>query len=898
MNPVDREWLLDVLEQGGRIMTANERLARQLQLVHAEHCRTLGIAVWSRPAIHSWQAWLHVCQDGLLERALDDGVPPPVVLNAHQAEAVWQQIIENSAAGSGLLRTDATAASAAEAWDFLCGWQVTLAELDRYDHDDVNAFTGWARAYMSRSQQEGWLDNARLADCIAEAVRGDRLVPPPLIYLAGFDEMRPQQQALLNALAEHGSDIRTLAGMESTATSIVQYPCTDARDEIYNAACWARQQLADDLQLTIGIVVQDLTAQRDAIARLFDEVLCPEVRLSETDGVRPYNISLGRPLSRMPLVRDALLALELAGGPVEWKTVSALLRSPFLAGTDTEADARARLDARLRRLGRDRISLGDLHYHAGRAGCPMLLRTVEQCQSLVEQIRGQQSAGTHATHISEWLAAVGWSRGRPLSSEEYQTANAWWELLGEFAALDAYTGQFSWSQAIARLRRLAGNKLFQPQSAVAPVQIMGLLEAAGLQFDRLWVMGLHDDVWPASPRPQPLLPIPLQRQYELPHATAERELEFATRTTRRLLTSAPQIVMSWPGRDGDAELRPSPLLADLPHAGEAVKAAPLLRQWLHDHAPALERYADSAPPSLQATEPLHGGTAILRNQAACPFRAFAEHRLHARVLEEPMPGLDAAGRGALVHEVMRVIWDELRDQSALLELDQQAQHELVGRCIETALVDWETKNAGQLPQRFRQVEAARLRSLASDWLQLDRERTPFSVEARESRQTIRIEGLELNGRIDRLDRLPDDSKLIIDYKTGRVNTRVWLDERPDDPQLPLYALGQREHLAGIAFAQLRIGDLKYAGVADRAELAPGIEAVAAWKAAPADCQALPDLIDYWQRQLSALARSFGQGDSEVDPKDPRQTCRYCPQSTLCRIDELSLGAHDLGEDDG
>ncbi|MDZ7736861.1 MAG: PD-(D/E)XK nuclease family protein [Gammaproteobacteria bacterium] len=139
--------------------------------------------------------------------------------------------------------------------------------------------------------------------------------------------------------------------------------------------------------------------------------------------------------------------------------------------------------------------------------------------------------------------------------------------------------------------------------------------------------------------------------------------------------------------------------------------------------------------------------------------------------------------------------------------------------------------------------------------------------------------------------------MIIDYKTGRVDTRVWVDERPDDPQLPLYALGQRDHLAGVAFAQLRIGDLRYAGVADRDDVAGGIQAVGDWKGAPPDCETLPDLLDYWQAQLGALARSFRNGDSEVDPKDPRRTCRYCPQYTLCRIDEISLGGHDLGDGD-
>ncbi|MDZ7736862.1 MAG: PD-(D/E)XK nuclease family protein [Gammaproteobacteria bacterium] len=746
----------------GIVITANDRLSRQLRLLHARQCQAAGQQAWTRPAILSWSAWLRECHEALLDRAIDTGAEPAVVLTQQQAEAIWQQIIEHSDAGKGLLQASATAAAACEAWDLIGGWRVPPAELEQHDQADVQAFAGWLQAYLSRSRQEGWLDLPRLADHIAAAVRDGHLVTPACIYLAGFDELRPQQQALLDTLAAHGCRVGPLPQVEPAATVHAQYPCADSAAEIREAARWVRQQLEQDPDLDIGVIVHDLAGRRETIARVFDEELCPAVRLPGADDTRPYNISLGRPLAETPLVRDALLALELAGGTVGWMTASALLRSPFLAGADTEADNRARLDAELRRRGREQVSLRDLHYHAGETGCPALQRAIDQCRTLAAQTGGRQTAATHAGWVSEWLAALGWSRGRALSSAEYQTVNAWWELLGEFAQLDAYAGRFNWQQAVTRLRRLATNRLFQPQSAAAPVQIMGLLEAAGLRFDRLWVMGLYDEVWPASPRPHPLLPIPLQRRHGLPHATAERELDFARRTTGRLLASAPQVVISWPERDGDAVLRASPLLAELPPFGADDEPRADLMQRLYQNAAALESFRDDPPPARQPGEPLHGGTAVLRNQAACPFRAFAEHRLHARPLEEPLPGLDAAGRGALVHEVMREIWNELGDQAALLALDATAQSALVHRCVAAALAGWETGNAGQLPPRFREVEAARLHALANDWLQLDRERSPFRVEARESRQTIGIEGLELNGRIDRLDRLAGRSP--VDYR--------------------------------------------------------------------------------------------------------------------------------------
>lgn len=889
--------ITETLDQGGTIITANDRLARQLRLVHAERCRTDGKAVWMRPAIRSWQEWLRECHGGLLDRALTDiAERPPVVLSPRQAEAVWQRIIEQSPTGAGLLQGGATAIAAAEAWDLLCGWQVPLTGSRQDEHDDSRVFNDWLQRYLTQSGREQWLDSARLADGITAAFEQGRLQYPPILRLAGFDEQRPQQRKLFDALTRLGCDVAEL-GAPTCAVSVGQLPCADAAAEIRMAATWARKQLEQDPDRRIGIIVHDLASRRETIRRTFDEVLCPAYRLPGEPGARPYNISLGRPLVEMPPVRDALLALELATGPVGWARVSALLRSPFLAGVDRESDSRARLDARLRSQGREVIGLRELRYQAEAAqDCPRLQQAVARCQTLLGQISGKHTAGTWAGHFSDWLAALGWSRGRPLASAEYQAVRAWWELLAEFAMLDDYAGPLDRHGALTRLRRLATRELFQPQSTAAPIQILGLLEAAGLQFDRLWIMGLHDDVWPASPRPHPLLPIRLQCDYGMPHATAKRELEFASRVTERLLGSAREIIVSWPQRDGDTELRPSPLFDHLPLADSVPEPAADLAHWLQAQGSAVEPFIDAPPPAWSAAETLCGGTDVLRHQAACPFRAFAQHRLHAEALGEPVAGLDAAMRGALVHEVMRAIWEELRDQQTLLGLDPERCRTLVAGCVDGAIADWERRNAARLPARFRRVEAARLTGLAVEWLQLDRDRAPFAVEAREAEQILDIAGLTLRGRLDRLDRLPDGRCLIIDYKTGKVDPKTWLDDRPDEPQLPLYALGQREQLAGIAFAQVRVGDLQYAGVAADEGLAPGITSVARWKQRPPEHDDLPALLDYWQRQLSTLARAFRNGVAEVDPKDPNRTCRYCPQGTLCRIDELSLGGRDLGEE--
>lgn len=903
--------LVAALERGACIITANERLARGLRLAAADYHQCQGRAVWTRPAILTWPAWQQQCLDQLLEQSLSgDAEPPPAILRSHQAEAVWESIIERSAAGQGLLQTGATAVSAAEAWDLLCAWQVPVSALtadepgrtsddDTGSIDDIGAFAGWAQLYQQRSTREGWLDPPRLADYLIDKLRDGQLAADSELVLAGFDELRPQQQALLAAYEQAGGRVTQCPAPASEPEHLIMHSCADVTAECSAAANWARSILECNPEARIGIVVHDLAACRETIARMFDECLRPGARLpSDTEQPAPWNVSLGIPLADTPLVHDALQWLELGSGSVEWTVVSGLLRSPFLAGAESESGARARLDARLRRKGLAGLSLNDVCFWSEHAGdCPQLTEHLHAVRDALRDLPYRQSAGAWAAAFSHFLSTLGWSRGRPLNSHEYQTVQAWRELLTDFAGLDVFTSEQGWSGALRRLRTLAGRRLFQPQSPSAPVQILGVLEASGLTFDYLWIMGMHDGHWPASPRPHPFIPVQLQRQYRMPHASAEREFQFAQLTTQRLLASANDIIVSWPERDGDAEMRPSPLFSELGCASEAVQVMPVLMQIVHAHGPLATHFNDILPPPLSDAEALRGGTAVLKNQAACPFRAFATHRLHAVVPEEPEPGLNALARGSLVHAVMQAIWATLREQSAL-RLEPAALQSLVDGCVDQAVSGWERDNHYPLPPRFRAVECARLTSLALDWLQLDAERSDFTVVAREADQAIDIGGLALRGRLDRMDSLPDGRCLIVDYKTGKVDPQVWLGDRPDDPQLPLYALAHRDRLAGVAFAQLRVGDVKYAGVAAEAGLAPGLTPVAEWKARPEGCDDLPALLDYWQSQLQALATAFRNGAMDVDPKDPRRTCLYCELGSLCRIDELSQGRHDLELADG
>ena len=389
----------------------------------------------------------------------------------------------------------------------------------------------------------------------------------------------------------------------------------------------------------------------------------------------------------------------------------------------------------------------------------------------------------------------------------------------------------------------------------------------GARFDHLWIIGAGDTTWPAPAHPHPFLPLSLQRERNLPHSSPAREWEFAVRTFARLRASAPDIVVSWPQRAGDVELRPSPLLEGIPTGRPrrvSVTATPRFET---------EPLVDEAAPPLDTTTP-RGGTQVIRLQSACPFRAFADLRLGARPMEEAELGLTAADKGRAVHKALELFWDEVRDHGTLVawSADQLSQAALRAA---TAAVRGVSRDAhGDFDRRFRDMETARVAGLVCEWAAVEIERSPFEVAASERERMIEIGGLQLKARMDRVDLLPNGRHVILDYKTNAPSPNAWTGERPDEPQVPLYAISNEAQVAAVAFAQVGAGEKRFKGSAVADGVLPGV-----WRA-----DDFAEQIEAWRRVLEPLARGFKEGRAEADPKRAA-TCGECRMTTLCRIHE-------------
>lgn len=892
--------VFDALDRGVTIVTGNKRLAGVTRQSFEQAAINKGLEVWPTPDVLPWDAWLQRVWE---EAVVSGGAPAPeLLLTSQQEQRIWEDIITESMADQPLQQVTGTVRRAQEAWQLMQSWRLSLNEAAFRYNSDSATFLKWASRFEARCTEKNWLPLARLSDEFQRSVEAGDLATSMELVLIGFDELTPQQQSLLHTLAESGCDVRWmhLSGKESQAAKI---GCVDVRAEAATVARWVRQRLDENPDVEIGVIVPELASQRDIVIHALDEILVPHALQPGRQSVaRPYNISLGPPLGTYPIISTALKLLGLLAPTISLEDAGRLLRSPSIAGWEQEASARALLDGRLRETGELHVALKTLRYHASQStksySCPVLVEKLDAWAKAAQDYPRTDSPGQWSERFTLLLKAIGWANGRPLSSEEYQAAEAWRELLGTFASLEPVAESMAASTAVAQLRRMAGERTFQPQTGAVSVQVLGMLEASGLQFDCLWIMGLHDGIWPASPRPNPFIPLPLQRGAGLPHSSKERELQVSRTMTRRMLTSAAEVMVSFPQRSGDEELRPSPLITDLSSVGpDALRLwpAPTWRDGVHRSARLTTLEADPAP-SME-NEDVSGGSAVFKLQAACPFRAFAELRLGARALRQADIGLDAMARGSLMHRVLEKVWHALNSHAQLVAMDTTE----VGAMVETMVGEAIDEIASRYPQtftrRFREMEAERLRRHVLEWLELEKQRVPFRVVEKEQKHEATAGGIRVQLKIDRIDELADGRQVVIDYKTGEVKPSQWFGERPDEPQLPLYSMAVGGDIAGVLFAQVKAGGMAFNGVAEDDGLAPGVKSYESLKQTR-EANSWSEVLRDWRTTMERLGETFRSGEASVDPKQYPDTCTYCELKPLCRINELTVLDSEFSETEG
>ena len=877
------------------ILCATSRLAQTLRAKAPAEA-----AAWRAPAALTPGQWL----GQLAEEAQLLGLAElPQALDAFSEKLLWEQSILACASSEEALLFDlpGMAASAAEAHALLRLWPLDLRRLSDASPESAR-FLLWQREFLKRCRQGNWMDLNGFLFQVIELLASGKMPLPASVEFAGFDRFSPLESRLSACLENAGVSVQIRPPGPVDRSQAVVLSCADQDAECLAVAHWLSATLEKQPASRLAVVAPDLQRIRERLEFLLEDLLVPQLMRPEAvEWPRPYNFSLGRPLADLPLIAAGLdwLAIGLGRGKSEQSRLSQLLLSPYWAASLAEADDLARLDALMRRelpyftRFSAVLRLAQRLAGKGRVLCP---RSMQQLAAWLDNEAAmparRQLPSAWIGIFSRLLEQIGWPGERSLSSHEYQAHRAFLAELAAFGRLDKVLGPLSSGEAVRRLRQACRARLFQPETRGEPaIQILGVLESAGLEFDALWVMGMSDDVWPPAPRPNPLLPADWLRQVGASHASAEVELDFARRVHARLLASAPEVIFSSAALSANRLLRPSPLLAGLPVLDRLPPVRPRLASLMAANAGShCEAIDDAFAPPVAEGERVAGGSWLLRAQAICPAWGFYQYRLAANAIEVPVEGLDPRDRGTLVHAALERFWRQTPDSAGLATLLAADLAEAIAAAVAQALDNFESERHLSLPSRFRQLEAQRLQRLLGVWLPLEAAREQgFTVVACEAPVEIDIEHIRVRMVVDRIDRLQDGEYVIIDYKTGAtIDVSNWSQDRLSEPQLPIYAaLAAVDRVEGVVFAKVLLDKPAFSGIASSAGLLPGVQGLQDEKQKIFPAARFPDwdsVLEHWRQALRNVALEVRAGDAGVRFAEAKDL-QYCEVKPLLRLAE-------------
>ncbi len=876
------------LREGGLVVTASERAARALAGAYHRARQAEGLAAWPTPKILDWRSFARAAW---VERATD----ARLLLNPAQEEALWVGIAGKDNSPATILEgpRHRLAALAVDAHELLCSYapRYLHANARRAWQQDAAVFSDWLAAFDETCRTGNLLSPSRLTHELIALLKADSTKRPPLL-LAGFDRILPVQRDLFDAWGEWHEVARS-----EPASEIHFHATDDVQAELAACAIWCNRKLSANPDIRLLVVTQTASARRGEIERAF---------LRHTGSAARFEFSLGVPLGQVALARAAHFLLRWLDGVLNEQELDWLLSTGYIASNPQESAALQAYTRELRRFNLERTQWTLAAFIGQRCAAELLpapwVERITQAQhTLAEFARRPQSPLDWAELVPRLLEVLHFATARPLTSAEFQALDRWRLALENCGSLGFDGRRMSCKDFLSQLGRTLDEMLFAPESHDAPIQIAGPAESAGLSADAVWFLGADEDSWPTAGTTNPLLPVEIQRDAGMPHATPLLDWELARSVTNRLLGSAREIHFSYAKQNETAEARPSRLIIQI--AGGAKELTPDLAVPTCE-GPLTVEYEDFSripfPPGRVA-----GGAAVLTAQSQCPFKAFATTRLAAQRWEPAEAGLTASQRGLLLHAVLHSIWagppGGIRSHAELVSLSDRKA--FVARHVQRALArDIRPHQRELMPRRYLELEELRLTGLVIEWLNFEASRVEFQVAETEVKRTVHIEELTLDLRLDRIDHLNDGSELVVDYKSGNVSPSCWDLPRPDDLQLPLYAGfaldRERDRLGGMVFAKVRAGDPAFAGRvrSAAATLLPGQKSVSSLVKNPLTDEQLSD----WRDCIEQLARDFVAGRAEVDPREYPETCERCGLHTLCRVQEhrAQLEAEDDLKDEG
>lgn len=379
----------------------------------------------------------------------------------------------------------------------------------------------------------------------------------------------------------------------------------------------------------------------------------------------------------------------------------------------------------------------------------------------------QFSAIDWVQFVHEQLEQAAWCQDLILSSVEYQTRCHFLSILDSLMSMNAVLGKHSYNIFLSFLTNIFQSLIFQAESSdKCSKMILGLLEAAALPLDQVFLIGTSEQMLLGQICPHQYINADLAKELLMPHAHWKKEVDYMTVMIRRLLSDKPcMISFSKTLQEKGSIGQSSALIAEITQNStydEQIVPAP-------DCAHLEKVYLSTIVHWPNDRWSLSDFNAYYK----CPFAGFMKKFSLPVTPKECIGPLTPKEQGIFFHEYLQA-------------------------CIEKRSLKPILSTLAGLPEVMRQNEikrAQRVYEKTKESLNLEE----FLVEHSWTRD---YGHLRLTGRYDLYHRTGES---IVDFKSKNFAFSSWFSENPADIQGPVYALYEKTQVLGVIKASAQKG---------------------------------------------------------------------------------------------
>lgn len=944
------------------IITANQRQAR---FVRQQLANDRLIQLPEVTTLEQWikNTWLNL-QD------LGTANTQKLLIDSKQEAFIWEELIQTERTGNSstalpaLIDAESIAKYVRDAYLTIHNYRIPLEKIQASHEAEAQYLYSQIPYFEKYLDTKGLCTHVQALQIIQNAYK-NTLKRYSHAYLYGFIETYPSLEHLLEAIAEGYSHVDDTPSQEQVHQ---RHEFHDDNSELEMAAHWAKNQINQQPEQKIAIIVPNLTEVKTRIERIFLKIFDPNYysdhREFETN--RFFDISASDKLSSTPVIQAICSLLLLSQKTLKKNQVKQIACNPFWGrGID---NARLHLlewvnffstptiDTNLlaRELAKIEARLGGEPTEENNAIVPIqqtdlfaadehlvrqepMTSALTPAQQLLEfrlELRKNQKQSNFA-QWNEWLIKqlhiLGWPGPRTLNSYEYQAVQSFFAVLCEMQTLDNVrsSGSVSLHKYTQQLNRILMQTPFHVQTTDAPIQILGLMEAAGLPFDASWITSMSEQQLPASPNPNPFIPLEIQIAYDTPRSSPAREFTYAQKLVNQLCHHNRNIIFSH-SHNNENICHPSPFITHVPRISTDFKESnnAITRRYLDalkarstvDETELFQPIDLGSAPFIAEGDTIHGGSYHLGLHAKNPLFAFLHYRVGAITPNEENMGINPMERGTLIHALMAHIYTTNTTQAKIKQWLTNSNYtdELI-QLIRETIHQYLSSQQKHLPLLLEEVEIHILFERINTLLERECERPEFEIFAVEKAFDVVINKRHIRLRIDRIDSIHthpptanshtvenaeamqtcNKSLVIFDYKSGSTSLSGLQTQPIYDCQLPLYisALSSADAqqtnepvlpIVATGYIELSAKNIAYLGICEHQvnELAGFVEPhQLTRKHLPSTWS---ETLHWWQDQLCNLVTEISLGQNHYQHRHPQQLVHYHYLTSAIRAEEIDF----------